>query len=160
MLGRSCYIAVCIAWPVVRCMNERSPMSLTACRCWCSMGGHRSRIIGVTWVRCRQNDLLWCIVELGQYLLVVRTWLSPTPSSIISAKASDLVTTMMHERVLVHFPFAETYNKGRFIKKLLLCKIIQSLLYPRWEINVNTAVLVHGKSKRIVPTFDTLEFTH
>ena len=42
------------------------------------------------------------LLNIGYYLLMVRKGISPTPNSIISAKASDHVTTMMHKRELVH----------------------------------------------------------
>ena len=45
---------------------------------------------------------------------MVREGISPTPNSIISAKAPDHVTTMMYERALVHYPIAETNSTGRF----------------------------------------------
>ena len=39
----------------------------------------------------------------GHYLLMVREGVSPTPNSVISAKTSDYVTTMMLERVCPFF---------------------------------------------------------
>ena len=48
---------------------------------------------------------------------MVRKGISPTPNSIISAKASDHVTTMMHERAVVHYVIAETHNNSRFYQQ-------------------------------------------
>ena len=49
-------------------------------------------------------------MNIGRYKLTVRKVFS-----ILPAKASDHVATMMHERALVHYLIAETYiNNGRF----------------------------------------------
>ena len=48
---------------------------------------------------------------------MVRKGISPTPSFIISAKPSDQVTKLMHERALVHYLIAETHNNGRFYQQ-------------------------------------------
>ena len=45
-----------------------------------------------------------------------RNGISPAPTSIISAKTSDHVTTMMHDEALVHDLIHETYNNGRFYR--------------------------------------------
>ena len=57
------------------------------------------------------------LLNIRHYLLMGRKGISPTPKFIISAKASNHVTPMMHERALVQYLIAETYYKGRFYQQ-------------------------------------------
>ena len=91
---------------------------------------------------------------------MVRKGISPTPNSKINAKASSHVTTMMHEKSLVQYLIAETYNNGRFYQQTPALQ--SSAVYPCCigVIKVNPTVLVRDKSKRIVRTYDTPDITH
>ena len=62
VLGRSCYCCMyCLTG--TRCMKERSATYLIAYSWWCCMRSHRLRTRVVTWIRCRENDMIRFIVK-------------------------------------------------------------------------------------------------
>ena len=80
------------------------------------------------------------LLNIGHYVRMVRKRISPTHNSIVSAKPSDHVTTMMHDEALVHYLIHETFNNGRFylltinpLRNQAACHLLdisdQSLLY-------------------------------
>ena len=139
-------IAVCTVWPVLRCNKERSATmwSLTAA------GAVRQVIV---------QEQEWSHnlgLIIGHYLLIMRKDVWSISNSIISAKASDHVTIMMHGGALFHNLTDEQYNNCR------LCRWSTSSSCPSYAaspllIKVYTAVLVRYKSKRFVRTYNTLD---
>ena len=164
MLGCSSYIAVCTAWPVLTCMEARSAIrwSLTAAGAVWEVIVQKQYLVGVTWFRFRILFILACCGNIDQRLLLVRVCkgISPIPNSILSAEASNHVTTRcMGDWSSIIWSLNHIVTVV-YTNKLLLFRIMQSIFCCKWVINVNPAVLVHDKSKRIVCKNDALDITH
>ena len=120
VLGRSCYIAERTAWPVLRCMRERSAItwSLTAAVAECEP------IVSEQWVSHESEAgilIYFGVLMCWWYVKKLHRLLSHNIREIItSAKASNHVTTMMHERALVHDLVAGSCNNGGFCQQASL----------------------------------------
>ena len=93
---------------------------LIAHSCWCCMRGNRLK----TFSRCQMGQmpvyllaLVYCRMSATKGWWYVQESPRLPNSIIISATASDRVTTMMHERALVHDLIVETCNNGRSYQK-------------------------------------------
>ena len=127
---------------------------LIAYSCCCCLRGHRSRTIA------HESDAgkgfyYGVLLIIGHYLLMVRKGISPTSTSVVSAKTSDHVTTLMFERAFIHCLIAEVcmckwfYQRGSALQTFAVSPLL-------CMSGIRQYPCIH--SKRIVRTYDTPDY--